>query len=95
VPQIIGLLLADPLTNAPGRRSRRLAGRAATEEEAVGLDKEAGEDRSALAPSSRVRALAAARHPARLGWKENPTAPMARLYLHGRQLFPKAPSSKP
>jgi hypothetical protein len=55
VPQIIGKFLADPLTNAP-------AGAAAA---SPGSD--AGEDRSALAPSGRVRVLAGAPHPACLG----------------------------
>jgi len=66
VPQIIGKFLADPLTNAPAgqqpprrpRRHRRKSSRPGSE---------AGEDRSVLAPSGRVRVLADAPHPACLG----------------------------
>jgi hypothetical protein len=57
-----------------GRRSSRLAGLAATGEEAVSSrpGSEAGEGRSALAPWCRVLILAGARHPACRAWKENP-----------------------
>jgi hypothetical protein len=75
------------IPKARPRRHRRRSSRPGSE---------AGEDRSALAPSGRVRVLAGAPHPACLDLeKESRWRGSRGSCLEGRQLFPKASSSKP